>query len=310
MNRNIMACRTIKKPALFSYGECLWFLDRDLDECLYRIEDREVVRALRIGADTVVFRIADGGDVLRIAVGDSDAQHLGAVESFVRAWIDADTNLAPFYELLRSVPALGYMPERYSGLRLVGIPDMFECLCWSVIGQQINLSFAYTLKRRLVEHFGGVVAHEGQVLRTFPACDAIAGLDVEQLRALQFSGAKARYLTQIAQAFCRGDISRSHAEPLPREERLRLLTGLAGVGPWTANYVLMKSFRDPDAVAVGDAGLLNALLRHGLIAQKNDTARIDALFAQFAGFRAYLVLYLWRSLSEPAENTMHHLQPE
>jgi len=62
----------------------------------------------------------------------------------------------------------------------------------------------------------------------------------------------------------------------------------------------MKSFRDPDAVAVGDAGLLNALLRHGLITHKGESSRIDELFAQFAGYRAYLVLYLWRSLSARA----------
>ncbi len=290
----------IEKPVLFSYEECLWFLDRNLDECLYRVENGEVVRALCIGGETVLFRISDGGDVLRLAISDGGDKHMPAVEAFVRAWIDFDTPLERFYEQLREVPALSYMPEQYGGLRLIGIPDLFECLCWCVIGQQINLSFAYTLKRRFVENFGGVVEKGGHVLRTFPTCSTVAELHVEQLRALQFSGGKARYLTQIARAFCNGDISRKHVEPLPRDERLRMLMRLPGVGPWTANYVLMKSFRDPDAVAVGDAGLLNALLRHGLITHKGESSRIDELFAQFAGYRAYLVLYLWRSLSARA----------
>lgn len=43
------------------------------------------------------------------------------------------------------------MTASYKGVRFIGIPDIFEAICWAIIGQHINLKFAYTLKRRLVE---------------------------------------------------------------------------------------------------------------------------------------------------------------
>ena len=52
--------------------------------------------------------------------------------------------------------------EQYYGLRTLGIPDLFEALSWGIIGQQINLTYAYTLKRRLVEQFGSYVEWDGR----------------------------------------------------------------------------------------------------------------------------------------------------
>ena len=45
---------------------------------------------------------------------------------------------------------------------LLGITDLFEALSWGIIGQQINLTYAYTLKRRLVETFGSYVEWNGR----------------------------------------------------------------------------------------------------------------------------------------------------
>ena len=66
---------------------------------------------------------------------------------------------------------------------------------------------------------------------------------------------------------------------------------------WTANYALMKSLKQMQAIPYGDVGLLNALLNHQLIDDKKDLTRMAPLFKKFKGWESYLVFYLWRSLS-------------
>src|SRR6185437_15663346 len=88
------------------------------------------------------------------ADGPVDTQTKQAVELYLTEWFDMDTDLGPFYGLAAEDPLLKPLAERFRGLRNIGIPDLFEALCWGILGQQINLAFAYTLKKRFVETFG------------------------------------------------------------------------------------------------------------------------------------------------------------
>ncbi|MFO7176761.1 DNA-3-methyladenine glycosylase, partial [Enterococcus faecium] len=77
--------------------------------------------------------------------------------------------------------------EAHRGLRMIGFPDLFEALVWAIIGQQITLSFAYTIKRRFVERYGDQRVVEESTYWMFPRAERIALLEPEELRELQFS---------------------------------------------------------------------------------------------------------------------------
>ena len=79
---------------------------------------------------------------------------------------------------------LGPLTQKYFGYRIVGQPDLFESLVWAVLGQQINLTFAYTLKQRFVEQFGEAIIHENQKHFLFPSYDRVSQLTPESLLAL------------------------------------------------------------------------------------------------------------------------------
>lgn len=288
-------------PPLFSFDECLWFLDRNYDDCLHYIEGGRLWKALDTGTELVLLELHAEKDVLVLDIHGSVAPAAGArmVEE-VRDWLGMNDQPEAFYALLRNHPALSYMTEAFYGLRLIGISSLYEALCWSIIGQQINLKFAYALKRRLVERYGRSVEYGGKCLHVFPRPEDLAGTTVEELRAMQFSGRKAEYLLHISTLFASGALSRAQLEALPPgADRVKALTAIRGIGTWTANYALMKCLREPGAVPYGDVGLLNALLAHGLISDKKDTEGLRRLFEGFPGWESYLVLYLWRSLAVP-----------
>lgn len=62
------------------------------------------------------------------------------------------------------------------------IPDLFEALSWAIIGQQINLTFAYILKKRFVENFGESLTFKGDTFWLFPNYEKIATISVDELK--------------------------------------------------------------------------------------------------------------------------------
>jgi DNA-3-methyladenine glycosylase II len=128
----------------------------------------------------------------------------------------------------------------------------------------------------------------------------VSTLSVPELRELQFSNKKAEYLIGVANAFVRHILSKEILSALPDfSSRQKMLTAIRGIGVWTANYVLMKSLKEPCCIPLGDAGILNALMNHEVIKVKTDSQSINEFFKTFSGWESYLTFYLWRTLSEP-----------
>lgn len=275
----------------FSFKECLWFLNRNFDDCLHTVGPDYVRKAILIKGEPVLFEIGEGL-VTKVLQGAHSP------DEFIREWFDVDRDIAPFYEQLSAYETLSYMSRDFAGLRLMGIPDLFEAICWCIIGQQINLTFAYKIKRRLVEAYGQRIVYEGQSFYTFPAPEVLADADPVLLKNMQLSGKKLEYLTGIAQAFKEGRMSKEILLSLKDvTAQQQALTAIRGIGIWTANYTLMKTLRVPSAIPYGDAGLLNALMAHHIIRDKKDLVSIERFFQHFKGWESYLVFYLWRSLA-------------
>lgn len=293
----------ITTPQDFNFDECLWFLDRGYNECLFVLRNKRIYRLIELENRIVPACISfqPGGLYARTASSLTSSEQQALVK-YITEWFDLDRKLDEFYSLLLGHSALAYMPTAFNGLRLVGIPDLFEALCWSIIGQQINLTFAYKLKHRLVSQYGQKVIWEGTELYHFPTPKVVRNMNDDVLREFQFSRSKINYLKYTAEAFVSGSISKAILIQLPDFlSRQKALTEIKGIGIWSANYALMKSLREPGSIPFGDVGLLQALQNHGLIKERNEKKVIEQLFDRFPNWQAYLVFYFWRSLSYPKQ---------
>jgi len=177
------------------------------------------------------------------------------------------------------------------GLRVLLTLDPFEALVWAILGQQVNLTFAYALRRDLIR-LVGVPAARG--LMAHPDASTLAALGVEDLLPLRFSRRKAEYLIHAA-----GEVARGHLklEALPTATgAARALQALRGCGPWTAQYVLMRGLGFRDCVPVGDAGLTLALQRWFALEQRPDASETQRLMAAFTPHRSLATFHLWTNL--------------
>ena len=190
------------------------------------------------------------------------------------------------------------MVSEFEGLRLMAIPNTFEAICWSIIGQQINLTFAYSLKRRLTETYGSFIEFENSKYWLFPNSETIGLLTVAELRIFQYSERKAEYLIEIGKQFAQNNVSKEKLAKTETNEAIKLLTSIRGIGEWTANYTLMKSLKRLECITHGDVGLFNALHAIKGFPKRPSKEEIASVFDSFKGWEAYLVFYLWRSLAK------------
>jgi len=293
----------IDVPKLFSFAQNIGYLTRSSAECMYRVQEGKVYKAVSVGGNAVVIEVNSDDDGQALAVRflrDKDGFEptiRAETERYVREWFDLDRDMTPFYELAKADPLLRSVVERYSGLRIVGIPDLFEAIAWGIIGQQINLAFAYTLKRRLVESFGRKTECGGEPYWLFPEADTIASLTVEELLPLRMSVKKCEYLIHAARLIADGTLTKQRLLAAGGlQEAERQLVGIRGIGPWTANYVLMRCLRMPSAFPIDDVGLHNAV-KHALNLDRKPTkAELLQLAEGWRGWEAYATFYLWRLL--------------
>jgi len=163
------------------------------------------------------------------------------------------------------------------GLRIPGAWDPFEAIVRAVVGQQISVAAATTLCTRLVERFGQPLQGLPGLTRAFPTPEALASAD---LSIVGLTRPRARNLSAVAARIAREPALLQPGRSL--EEVTDRLCALPGIGPWTAQYVAMRGFHEPDAFPATDLGLLRAM--EGSSASDIQRAR---------PFRAYAALHLW-----------------
>ena len=287
----------IPLPEEFSYELAVSFLKRSPRELLHREKNEVVTKAMRVGNDVFVFSIyhKTGDLIVEFLKGQPDETQQKEIVQYVREWFDIDTDLRPFYALARKDELLRDLIKKYRGYRIIGQPDLFESLIWAVLGQQINLAFAYGLKQQFVERFGETVEVSREKFYLFPSPAAIARLSPEHLLPLQFSRQKAAYTIGIANAFVDGRISKEKLKGLTLNEAKAELIKIKGIGNWTANYALMKTFRRPDAFPLEDAVLHNAIKNQLNLKAKPKPESVKKIFKKYKGWEAYATLYLWKS---------------
>ncbi len=264
-----------------------------LDYCV----DGEYRRCLWVGDRPVLLRLRAAGTVERPRmVGATwperlDASTQAEVEDAARRIVDADADLGKFYAAVRNDRPLARLAEAFRGLKIFRSPSLYESLVCSVLEQQVNFNFAGQVKAALVARSGTCLEFEGARYAVFPRPERLAATSLEELRALKISGQKAAYIRGLsAVAAAAGGFRWDGAAPT-----LADLLVHKGVGPWTANYVLLRVFGAREALPSHDVGLLKAAQRHLAMRGAVTPARLERRLRALAGWRGYVTWYLWHT---------------
>jgi AraC family transcriptional regulator of adaptative response / DNA-3-methyladenine glycosylase II len=209
----------------------------------------------------------------------------------VRRMIDLGADPEAIRAHLARDPAMLPLVQSNPGLRVPGAWDGFEVAVRAILGQQISVPAARTLARRLVEAYGDRLGESGAgtLIRAFPDPAVFSEADLGEI-GLPMK--RRETLRGLARAVLEGRIDLDN--PAGLDDLVADLTGLPGIGNWTAQYVALR-LSEPDAFPAGDLGLRKAATGPGeaLISEKN----LLHLAERWRPWRAYAAVHLWERYS-------------
>jgi AraC family transcriptional regulator of adaptative response / DNA-3-methyladenine glycosylase II len=279
------------RPPL-AWDALLAFLGARAAPTVESIQDGCYARTLSIDGHSGVIRVsrprarAESAalPVLHLDVSASLLPVLLAVSARVRRLFDLD---AEPERIVSHLSSSGFGPIRGEarGLRVPGAGDSFELAIRAILGQQVSVKGASTLMSRFTEAFGAAMETDHpQLTRLAATAVRVAQATPSAIAKIGLPLARATTIHTLATRVADGSLV---IEP---EADVRVLTrqllDLPGIGPWTAEYIVMRAVHWPDAFPASDLVLLRS-------AGNLSPAKLLHAAEQWRPWRAYAAMHLW-----------------
>jgi DNA-3-methyladenine glycosylase II len=236
-----------------------------------------------------------GGDTL------APAALVAAVEQVERI-LSLDIDGRGFPDIARHDPVVAQLQSRYPGLRPVCFWSPYEAAAWSVIGQRIRMVQAAAIKARITAEHGETIDIAGRMVRAFPTpaklarLSSISGLNETKLQRLR----------GVAEAALGGTLGAARLRSLPRSQALEELLAIPGIGPFSAELILLRGAGDPDCTPTAEPRLARAMaIAYGMKAPPS-AADITEISEVWKPYRTWVALLLRIMLEDETHEIAGH----
>ena len=158
--------------------------------------------------------------------------------------------------------------------------DLFSSVVHHIVGQQISTKAQATIWGRCQDALGAVNA------------ETVLAAGVPKLQSLGMTFRKAEYITDFAEKVHAGAFDLNAVAHMRDEDAIRALSGLKGIGVWTAEMILLFCLQRPDVFSYNDLAIqrgLRMVYHHRDI----DRARFEKYRRRFSPYCSVASLYLW-----------------
>ncbi len=184
------------------------------------------------------------------------------------------------HEFLLKDDLLGPVVRQFGPDGISSRDDLFQTLVRSIVGQQISVLAADAIWGRLVEHLGEVT----------PA--AVLASDQKNIASCGVTRPKASYIHGLAERSV--ELLNQPWNTMSDEAIQKHLVQFRGIGPWTAEMILMFHFLRQDVFSLGDIGLIRGTQR--LVPEAETKEHVGEIAERWRPYRTAAAWYLWRIL--------------
>lgn len=285
-----------KLPDHFRVQDFLSFYHRDPQSPTEKIDGHTITKALMYEQQPSLLSLVFNKNHVQADLHiDNATNHTSAQKPF-NAWVQhivgLNQDISGFEQAFLEHPQLGAIIQQQQGLRFAQTTTPFEAVSWAILGQQVSVAAAVSLRRKLIQLVNN--SHSSGFL-CYPNAQQVSQFSVEQLRSIGLSNTKAQALQTVSQQIAGGEIQLNYQSNAQQIEQLQeQLLSIRGIGPWTVNYTLMRGCAWLDSSVHGDAAVqryLKVVLNQETISAK----QTQTWLAQFAPWRALAAAHLWQS---------------
>ena len=167
---------------------------------------------------------------------------------------------------------------------LHGGNDAFETLYRAIVGQQISLKAAASIRSKLEQKIGKITP------------DNIKSRRRKTLRQCGLSENKTSFLKSTAEFFIAERATKKYWRQHDFDDIHQKLISIKGVGEWSFQMFAIFYLKHPDIYPIGDMGLINALQKNYSPNRILTREKISKLGETWTPWRTVATWYLWRSI--------------
>jgi DNA-3-methyladenine glycosylase II len=166
--------------------------------------------------------------------------------------------------------------------------DLYGALLFQVAGQQLSVPATRRTLARIQALFGGHL----------PSPTELLSVDPGSLRQAGLSWRKISTLRDLAERLSDGRLNADELSRLPDEQFIAELTAVPGIGPWTAQGVLIIALQREDVVLPGDLALRRAVQRAYRLEHLPSEEELLSIAESWRPFRSLATSYLFSATFE------------
>jgi len=174
------------------------------------------------------------------------------------------------------------------GFRPVCFPSPYEAAVWGVLAQRVAMPVAAAIKQRLAVATETVAEGFGRSFHPAPAPARL--LSVERFPGL--TEEKIARLHAVARAALDGRLDASTLTAMPREQAIERLRAIRGVGPWTAEHVLLRGCGVVDAMPTAEERVLRGIAEAYGLPETPTPQQALSLAERWRPFRMWIAVRL------------------
>ena len=183
-------------------------------------------------------------------------------------------------QFLKQDDLLGEVVKQHPNGSLEGKGELFETTIRSIVGQQISVIASDAIWGRLVTMLGK------------PTPENVLKFTEQELASCGLTRPKASYIYGLARDS--ETLLNQDWDNMTDEAIKQHLVKFRGIGPWTAEMMLMFSFMRPDIFSIGDIGLVKAV--RILVPDAESKDSIEKIAERWSPYRTAASWYLWRMI--------------
>jgi DNA-3-methyladenine glycosylase II len=245
--------------------------------------------------------------VLADITGDAEPP---AVQAQLARILSLDIDGSGFAQVAEADPVVAGLAARYPGLRPVCFGSPYEAAAWAVIGHRIRITQAAAIKVRIAGQYGQHLTVAGIPLAAFPAPSTLR--EVAGIPGLP--QIKTERLRALADAALAGDLDAARLRAMPPADALAHLRTLPGIGPFSAELILIRGTGHPDLFPACCERRLHAAMADAYHLDNPGPGQLAELSARWAPYRSWVALLLRthreETTHEIARGRTAHIPPE
>ena len=175
---------------------------------------------------------------------------------------------------------LGPIVKQHQGESLVGKGDLFATFVNSIVGQQISVIAADSIWNRLKDMVGEITPKQ------------VSSFTHAEIAACGLTKSKATYILGVAEN-PDGFLS-PNWDKLTDSEIHKHFVSFKGIGPWTAEMLMIFRLLRPNIFSIGDIGLVKAVKI--LVPEAETKEDVLQVAERWSPYKTAACWYLWRML--------------